>query len=59
MAAFCLHEGTDKQVAVLDMMAVVCVGGDVCEMFVNQEVLNVMNDNDDGNDTNKFTQAYC
>lgn len=32
MAAVRLHDGTKKKVAMADMMAVVCVGDDVCEM---------------------------
>lgn len=52
LAAFCLHERTHKQVAMADMMAVVCVGDDVFGMLVDDDVFRVMNV-DDENDTSR------
>lgn len=57
MARFCLHDEIDRQVAVADIMAIVCLGDDACGMSVDENALGEMDDNDE-NDIIRYTQAY-
>ncbi len=57
MARFCLHDETDRQVAVADIMAIVRVGDDACGISVDENALGGMNDNDE-NDIIEYTRAY-